>query len=83
MVAEFGSLAVGGERAEWYGQARASIVRYLEARAVLFSHVSDDQTVTRQGIDWSLLDDPSTLAAVREAVSTLGLELPATAPPYP
>lgn len=66
MIAEFGSLAVGGDRAAWYRQALNHLrERHPEVYALLFFHVEGDATVTSQRLDWSLLDDPETLEAVR------------------
>jgi hypothetical protein len=82
MIAEFGSLEVGGDRAEWYAAALGDIrLRHPAVRALLFFHVHDDATVTRQSVDWTFLDDPGVVAAVRE-----GLRLrpePASPPPRP
>jgi len=71
MIAEFGTLTVGGDRAEWYRRAFAALERYPQVRALLFFHVDDDTTVTRQAIDWSFLDDSETLAAVREGIAAV------------
>lgn len=68
MIAEFASLAVGGDRADWYRQAFDSLSRHPAVRALLFFHVDDDQTVTRQAIDWSFAADSAALSAVREGV---------------
>jgi hypothetical protein len=66
MVAEFASLAVGGDRAEWYRQALDSLPqRYPAVRAVLFFQVRGDQTVTYQKVDWSFIDDSSVVSAVK------------------
>lgn len=66
MVAEFGSLAVGGDRAEWYRDALASLpTRYPAVRALLFFQARNDQTVTYQKVDWSFVDDSSVVRAVR------------------
>lgn len=70
MVAEFGSLAVGGDRAAWYRQALTDLPRrYPAVRALLFFHTSGDQTVTYQKIDWTIAGDSAVAAAVREAIA--------------
>jgi hypothetical protein len=70
MVAEFGSLAVGGDRAKWYRDALASLPkRYPGVRALLFFNASGDQTVTYQKVDWTLQNDSATARAVRESVA--------------
>lgn len=69
MVAEFGSLAVGGNRAEWYRDALDNMTsKYPEVHAVLFFNVKNDQTVTYQKIDWTIDSDSAVLRAVRPAV---------------
>lgn len=69
MVAEFGSLAVGGDRAAWYREALEGFrERFPEVHALLFFHVEEDATVTQQTLDWSFLDAPEVLEAVREAL---------------
>ncbi|HUR00392.1 MAG TPA: glycosyl hydrolase [Gemmatimonadaceae bacterium] len=66
MVAEFGSLAVGGDRASWYGDALTDLrSKYPAVRAVLFFNVKDDQTVTYQRVDWTIDGDSAVLRALR------------------
>jgi hypothetical protein len=69
MIAEFGSLAVGGDRAEWYEDALDALPdRFPQVKAIVFFHVPADQTVTYQALDWSLLQDSVSLRAIREAL---------------
>lgn len=69
MVAEFGSLGVGGNRPKWYGDALNDIpLRYPGVRSVLFFNVKDDQTVTYQKVDWTVGSDSLTARAVRQAI---------------
>ena len=69
MVAELGSLAVGGDRAAWYRDALSGLPRdYPAVRAALFFNVRDDQTVTYQKVDWTLEDDSVTARTVRDAI---------------
>lgn len=67
MIAEFGSLAVGGDRARWYRAALDKLPeRHPMIKAVLFFNVSGDATVTPQALDWTLPGDSlSTQAAAR------------------
>lgn len=70
MIAEFGSLAVGGDRAEWYREALQDLPRrHPGVRALLFFHVGADRTLTYQALDWSFLEDPEGLAAIRDALA--------------
>jgi hypothetical protein len=68
MLAEFGSLAVGGDRAVWFRDALRDMPERLpDVRALLYFHVSSDQTVTYQALDWSFVHDPATAQGIREA----------------
>jgi beta-mannanase len=74
MIAELGSLAVGGDREQWYRDALTSIPRdYPAVRAVLFFHTRDDQTVTYQKVDWTIAGDSALSAAVRQSLRSSGL----------
>lgn len=65
MLAELGSLSVGGDRAAWYrGALQALPQRYPAVRAALFFHSKDDQTVTYQKVDWTITGDTAALSAV-------------------
>jgi hypothetical protein len=72
MIAEFGSLAVGGDRAGWYRDALLSLSRdYPQVRALLLFHSGSDQTVTYQAVDWRVTSEPATLSAVSDAIGSL------------
>ncbi|MBA3671714.1 MAG: cellulase [Gemmatimonadaceae bacterium] len=65
MIAELGSLAVGGDRATWYREALDSLPsRYPAVRAVLLFHTAGDKTVTYQAVDWTVVDDITTRASL-------------------
>jgi tetratricopeptide (TPR) repeat protein len=69
MIAEFGSLAVGGDRAGWYRAAMEALPdRYPAVRALLFFEVAGDQTVTYQKVNWTIADDADVLAAVEPLI---------------
>lgn len=70
MIAEFGSLAVGGDRAAWYRDALQDFrSRYPAVRALVFFHVDHDATVTRQAVDWGFEADSAVVEAVRHALT--------------
>ena len=70
MVAEFGSLAVGGDRAAWYDQAlRALPGEYPAVRALLFFNVQGDQTVTYQKVDWTVTGDSALVRVIADALA--------------
>ena len=80
MIAELGSLAVGGDREAWYRDAIESIPReYPAVRAVLFFHARDDQTVTYQKVDWTIAGDSSLASVVSRALVSSGLSCPSSA----
>ena len=71
MIAELGSLRVGGDRAEWYRAALADLpARHPAVKAILLFNASDDQTVTAQKVEWTFRDDDDVAAAVREAIAS-------------
>ena len=73
MIAEFGTLAVGGDRAEWYASALTGLEdMYPGVKALLFFYVESDATVTRQAIDWGFADDPAVVEPVRSGLAGLG-----------
>lgn len=73
MIAEFGSLAAGGDRLQWYREALDSLPsRYPEVKALLFFDVAADRTVTMQQLDWSVRRDSVLTAAIRRSLAGWG-----------
>jgi hypothetical protein len=71
MLTEFGSLAVGGDRAAWYGEALASLPKtYPQVKAVVFFHAANDVTVTYKSLDWSFEEDSAVLVAARRGIAS-------------
>jgi hypothetical protein len=69
MIAEFGSLAVGGDRGAWYRDALVDLPQHYPAvKALLFFHVKSDQTVTYQQVDWSIANDPALTRTIAAAI---------------
>ncbi len=69
IISEFGSLAVGGDRSQWYAQALDSLkLNYPVVKSVIFFHYSDDRTTTQQPLNWILTDDRETLKAIRKGL---------------
>ena len=70
MVAEFGSLAVGGNRAEWYYKALSTLpAKYPAVKALLFFETGTDQTVTYQKVDWRIATDTIVAKAVAQSIA--------------
>lgn len=69
MIAEFGSLAVGGDRMAWYTAALTELrTTYPAVASLLFFNVAEDQTVTYQKVDWTFLADSGLTRAVAKAI---------------
>jgi len=72
MIAEFGSLAFGGDRASWYLNALTDFRRRFSAvRGILFFNVKSDQSATQQAVDWTFADDSLTVRTVARATASL------------
>lgn len=70
MIAEFGTLAIGGDRAEWYRKALERLPqRYPAVKALLFFHASSDATVTQQVLDWTLPNDTTSCSVVAQEIA--------------
>lgn len=70
VIAEFGSLAVGGDRAKWFKEALTDFpVRYPEVKSILFFHDSEDATTTYQTLNWYFKNDPEITKEIRKAIS--------------
>ena len=70
MISEFGSLAVGGNRSEWYGQALRDIPgEYPLVKSVIFFHFSHDNTTTEQTLNWYFIDDTATTKTIMSEIA--------------
>jgi hypothetical protein len=70
MIAEFGSLAVGGDQGQWYADALTDLPkRHPAVHALLFFSAGNDKTVTHQQVDWQITADSIVSAAVRQAIA--------------
>jgi hypothetical protein len=71
MIAEIGSLAVGGDRAKWFRDGLADLPkRYPQVKAVLFFNVPKDATLTYQTLDWTFAQDSAVVTAIRSSIAT-------------
>ncbi len=67
MLAEFGSLAVGGDRAKWYAEALYDFpTKYPAVKALIFFHNRKDATTTFQTLNWYIKDEPAITKAIKE-----------------
>lgn len=73
MIAEFGTLAVGGDRPAWFRKALQDLPsRFPAIKALLFFHHSNDATITYQQLDWSFVRDSSITKVVGEEIRGWG-----------
>ena len=71
MVAEFGTLMAGGERAPWFEQALTRLPQRLpNVKAVLFFHSRRDDSITYQALNWAFDEDPGVVQAIKRALAT-------------
>jgi hypothetical protein len=69
MIAEFASLAVGGDRTAWYREALTGLPeKYPAVRALLFFLAKNDRTITYQALDWFIVNDEVLTRAVSTAI---------------
>ena len=69
MITEFGSLAVGGNRARWYHDALDSLPqRYPLVKSILYFHFSKDNTTTQQTLNWYIKNDSAVTATIIKEV---------------
>lgn len=76
MIAELGTVALGGSQADWYAAALNRITtRYPQTRALVLFDNPADRTLPGAVIDWSVEDDPAVLEVFRRQVEA-GMFLP-------
>ena len=69
MVAEFGSLSVGGDRNLWYREALRDLpTRHPAVQALLFFNAESDQTVTYQKVNWTVSSDAELVRTIATAI---------------
>lgn len=69
MLTEFGSLTVGGDRAQWYEDALCSLQDdYPLTQSVVFFHYNNDYTLTNKALDWYFIQDSAVVNSVARCV---------------
>jgi beta-mannanase len=72
VISEFGSLAVGGDRSQWYAEALDSLqLNYPAVKSIIFFHYSEDRTTTQQPLNWYLTDDRTTLKSIQRGLRAI------------
>ncbi len=70
VATEFGSLAVGGDRVEWYNDALCAMPeKYPALKSVLFFHFNADNTLTYKSLDWSIMTDSLITNEIRTCIA--------------
>lgn len=70
IITEFGSLAVGGKRDQWYYEALNNLPQnYPLLKSVIFYNNDNDNTTLNKTLDWSLNEDSLSRTAVMKAIN--------------
>jgi hypothetical protein len=70
MLSEFGSLAVGGSRSKWYGEALADMPeKYPAVKSILFFHDGDDKSTTQQTLNWKIINDSAVKKSITDQIN--------------
>ncbi len=76
MIAEFGSLGIGGNRANWFSAALKGIHQdYPLVNSVVFFHYSGDNTITDKYVNWYFVDDLDVTAAIKNSLANWPAEI--------
>ena len=71
MLSEFGSLAVGGDRSEWYENALCTLPdKYPQIKSVVFFHYDNDFTLTNKSLDWYFVTDSAIVQTISSCVKS-------------
>ena len=67
MIAEFGSLKTGGDRAKWFGDALHNFQKnYPLVNSIAFFHYSGDKTITDKSVNWYIKDDKKVTTEIKK-----------------
>ena len=70
MLAEFGSLNVGGNRAKWFADALKDMPKkYPLIKSILYFHYPADETLTNKKVSWYFIEDQDVLDSIKVTVS--------------
>ncbi len=70
MLTEFGSLAVGGDRAEWFGKALCTLPeKYPQTKSVVFFHYDNDITLTNKSLNWYFIKDTAVVNSISNCIN--------------
>ena len=67
MIAEFGSLKTGGNRAKWFGDALEDFyVKYPYVNSIVFFHYSSDPSSSYKTVNWYIKNDKEVTTAIKK-----------------
>lgn len=70
IIAEFGSLKPGGNRAEWFGDALENFHdKYPLVNGILFFHYKTDGTTTYKSVSWYIVDDVEVTTEIKKQLN--------------
>jgi beta-mannanase len=71
MIAEFGCLKTGGDRAKWFGDALHNFqTKYPLVNSIVFFHYSGDKTTTDKSVNWYIKDDKKVTSEIKKQLKT-------------
>ncbi|MDO6738374.1 glycoside hydrolase family 26 protein [Wenyingzhuangia sp. 2_MG-2023] len=71
MIAEFGSLKPGGNRAEWFGDAFHDFhEKYPLVNTIVFFHYSNDGTTTYKSVSWYIREDEEVTNEIKKQLKS-------------
>lgn len=75
MIAEFGSLKPGGNRAQWFGDSFKNLPeKYPLVNAIVFFHYPSDGTTTYKNVSWYIVDDKEVTTEIKKELKNWGSE---------
>ena len=78
MIAEFGSLSIGGDKSTWFKEALTDFPeKYPAVKSLVFFHDSSDATTTYQALNWYIKNDPMVVKELVAAINNWS-EFPGT-----
>jgi beta-mannanase len=76
MLTEFGSLGIGGSKAQWFQQALDALHnKYPKVKSVVFFHNANDNTTTYKSIDWSFIYEKEVRDSIIQGLSRWGAKV--------
>jgi beta-mannanase len=71
MIAEFGSLKTGGNRAKWFKEALTDFPKkYPLVNSIVFYHYAGDKTTSDKSVNWYINDDKNVTNAIKTTLNT-------------